>query len=105
MRPLLCLSLACLCAVCPAAAPPSRTPAEWLKLIDQLGEDDTEKQAAAEKKLLALGEAVLPAVESAAKKHADVDVRLRATVLAKAIERKVFGVVRRLDGHQAPVIT
>jgi hypothetical protein len=80
-----------------AAAPPARTPPEWLALIDQLGDDDT--HAAAQKKLEALGEAALPALRRAARSHDDADVRLRASVLAAAIEKKVYGEVRRFAGH------
>src|SRR5262249_40600593 len=89
---------------CFAAAPPPKVPDAWLKLIDQLGEEDEGKRAEAEKELTALGEDVLPALGSATRNHADVDVRLRAAVLTKAIQKKVYGVVRRLDGHKAPVI-
>src|SRR5262249_61868512 len=62
-----------------AAAPPAKVPDQWVKLIDQLGDDDTREAAA--KKLTALGEDVLPALRRAAKEHDDPDVRLRAVVL------------------------
>ena len=55
MRAVFCLSLLGLCAVSFAAAPPARTPAEWLTLIDQLGDDDHPAPEAV-KKLDDLGE-------------------------------------------------
>src|SRR5436190_2067860 len=65
------------------------------KLIDQLGDDDEDIRKAAEAKLGDLGEDVLPTLRRAAKEHADVDTRLRAGVLASAIEKKLFGEVRQ----------
>src|SRR5262249_25240745 len=82
------------------AAPPAQVPADWLKLIDQLGEEDEQMRGAASKKLQALGEDVIGPLRVAAKSHDDVDVRLRAAVLADAIERKVYGVLRQLVGHE-----
>jgi WD40 repeat protein len=65
------------------------------KLIDQLGDDDKTVRKEAEKKLGDLGEDVLPTLRRAAKEHSDVDARLRAGVLAAAIEKKLFGEVRQ----------
>src|SRR5262249_44967467 len=78
-------------------APPAKTPAEWLKLIDQLGDDNT--RAAAQKKLEALGEDVLPALRRASKSHDDVDVRLRAVLVVAAIDKKTYREVRAYEGH------
>ena len=51
--------------------------AELAKLIDQLGDDDEAVRKEATKKLVALGEAALPALRvAAAKQTADADVRL-----------------------------
>src|SRR5262249_54564253 len=58
---------------------------------------DVRKEAG--EKLEALGEDALPALRRAGKAHADVDVRLRADVVAAAIEKKAFGEVRRFTGH------
>src|SRR5262245_3948178 len=92
------VTLSCLSAFALfAAAPPAKVPAEWLKLIDQLGDDDT--RATAEKKLEAIGEDALPALHRAGKSHDDVDVRLRATVIAAAIEKKLYGEIRQFKGH------
>lgn len=79
-----------------AAAPPGKVPAEWLKLIDQLGDDETRGAAAA--KLDALGEDALPALRRAGSSHADVDVRLRAGVVAAAIEARLYGLAKTLTG-------
>src|SRR4051794_9600065 len=92
MRCLTAFLLACP-AVLSAAAPPAQAPAEWLKWIDQLGEDET--HADAEKKLSELGEEALPTLRRAAKGHSDADVRLRAGLIASALEKKLFGEVRR----------
>ena len=102
MRSFALLASCLLLSACFAAAPPAKVPPEWLTLIDQLGEDDT--RPAAEKKLDALGEDAVAPLRAAARTHADVDVRLRAAVLADAIERKTYGVVRKLTGHKSPVI-
>src|SRR6478672_6459737 len=100
MRPLsVCLMVMCLGALTFAAAPPGRLPAEVSKWIEQLGSDDDDTRAAAQKKLEALEEAVLPVLRQAAKKHADVDVRLRAAVVVAAIEKKLFGELRTYTGH------
>jgi hypothetical protein len=67
MRPLLCLSLSCLSTfVAFAAAPPARVPPEWLKLIDQLGDDDEDVRRSAEKKLFTRGEDVHGVLRAAA---------------------------------------
>jgi WD40 repeat protein len=86
-------------AVCFAAAPPAKVPAEWLKLIDQLGEEEADRRTAAEKALTALGEDVLPPLRRAAKGHADADVRLRAVLVVAAIEKEEYREVRRFVGH------
>src|SRR5258708_1530045 len=77
-----------------AAAPPARVPAGWLKLLDQLGSEDDDARKAAEKKLTDLGEDVLPALRKAGKSHDDADVRLRASVIAAAIETHLDREVR-----------
>src|SRR5262245_18585156 len=101
MRPLTVSALAGLLALTAfAAAPPTPTPAAWLKLIDQLGSDDEDVVKAAQKKLADLGEDVIPALRKAAKTHADIDVRLRAGVVATAIEKALGAEVRRFTGHE-----
>jgi len=106
MRRLLLLSLlACLSAGAFAAAPPAKAPAAWLKLIDQLGDQDDAVRESAEVKLRELGEDVLPALRRARRDHADADVRLRATVLAAAIEKSPSGPVRRFRTHEYGVVS
>src|SRR5262249_3976125 len=75
------------------AAPPPRTPPEVKKLITDLGDDDVDVRKSAAKKLERLGRVALPELRRASKEHADADVRLRAVVVAAAIERKLFGPV------------
>jgi hypothetical protein len=97
-----CFALSCLFAVTTfGAAPPAKVPAEWLKLIDQLGDEDEAACQRAEKKLAALGEDALPALRRASKTHADADVRLRGVVLASEIEKVTYSEVRCFDGCNA----
>jgi WD40 repeat protein len=87
-----------------AAAPPAAIPAGWLKLIDQLGDEDYDIRKAATKKISDLGEDVLPALRSVGKTHADVDVRLRALVIAAAITRRFDLDERTFTGSTEGVI-
>jgi WD40 repeat protein len=98
-RLLCCLVLVGLVAPLFGAAPPPRTPPEVKKLIEALGDDDVDTRKAAEKKLIALGANVLPALRRAIRKHPDVDVRLRAAVVAAAIAQDLRGEVRQFTGH------
>jgi WD40 repeat protein len=82
-----------------AAAPPPPLSPEVRKLIDQLGDDDEDVRNAAAKKLEALGEDVLPALRKASHSLPDVDARLRAGVVAAAIEKKLYGEERVMEGH------
>jgi WD40 repeat protein len=79
-----------------AAAPPPGVPAEVRELIDRLAADDLDVRRAAARKLEALDEAVVPALRRAGMTHPDVDVRLRAMVLARAIHAKHWGLVKAL---------
>src|SRR3954468_13969941 len=99
MRSLTTLVLLSAAAAAFAAAPPARAPAEWHKLIEQLGDDDADVRQAAEKKLLALGEDVLPVLREASRTQPDVDARLRAGVLAAAIQKTLFGEIHCMEGH------
>lgn len=98
MRPLACLALACLCLS--AAAPPATQPAALLKLIDDLGNDQTREAAA--KKLEAMGEDILGLLRSKSAIHPDADVRVRLVALAAAIEKS--SEVRRFAGHTEGVV-
>jgi WD40 repeat protein len=103
MRPLFVCVVLC-ASLATAAAPPAKVPPEWLKLIDQLGDENEETWKSAEKKLADLGENAIFALRKSAREHADPDVRLRATVLALAIEKKVYGEVRRFTGSKDGVV-
>src|SRR5262245_38092255 len=83
-----------------AAAPLPRSIAPVAnKLIDKLGDDDVDVRKAAIKQLVELGEEVIPILRRAAKTHSDVDVRLRANVVAADIEKMLFGEIRSFKGH------
>ena len=74
--------------------------AEIEKLILRLGDEDEDIRNQAKKELVALGEAVLPALRvAAADKRADVDVRLRAAAVAATIREKLFGQIHCFKGH------
>jgi WD40 repeat protein len=78
----------------PAAAPPAAaTAARIARLVAQLGQDAPRWREAA-RQLEALGDASLPTLNRLARSDADVDVRLRAMVVARAIDNKVWGLVR-----------
>jgi dipeptidyl aminopeptidase/acylaminoacyl peptidase len=70
-----------------------------VKLINRLGSDDYADRKEAEKTLAELGEGVLPALRKAGRSHADADVRLRAIVLAAAIEGRLAREVHVFKGH------
>src|SRR5688572_21271042 len=93
MRPLIVLLI--VPALVLAAAPAVPTAPVVAKLIDQLGGDD-DTRAAAERKLTELGEDVLPALASASKKHPDIDTRLRAMVVARAIRARNWGPIKAI---------
>jgi WD40 repeat protein len=77
-------------------------PAEDIaRLIDRLGDDDEARRKEAEKQLEGLGQEALPALREAARTHADVDVRLRAAVLARAMHDKLFGELRRAQADRS----
>lgn len=87
-----------------AAAPPAAIPAGWLKLIERLGSEDYDDRKAVEKELDALGEDVLPALRKAGNSHGNADVRLRAIVLAAAIEKQLDREVHLFEGHTEGVL-
>jgi WD40 repeat protein len=82
------------------AAPPaaSPNPAEVAGLIKQLGDEDFRARKAAMRRLERLGERALPALRKVVGSRADVDVRLRAGVVAAAIRNRLYG---PLATHQA----
>src|SRR5262245_26982254 len=78
---------------------------EIAKLIDQLGSEDSKARTAASEKLTALGDDALAALRNALTRHADPDVRLRAAVVVRAIEKKGLGEIRKFDNHKDIVWT
>src|SRR5262249_9616002 len=84
---------------------PPPVPAAVVKLIAQLDDDDEDVRKEAIKKLTAMGESVVAVLRRTARTHADTDVRLRARVILAAIEKKLYGEVRRFTGHKGAVIT
>jgi len=93
-----CLLLGLACVSWSAAPPP------YDKLIEDLGSDDNEVWQAARDKLWAAGDQALPALRKA-KKSADPDVVLRATVLATKIEFGIYPdtpaeVVKQIEGYR-----
>src|SRR5579859_6396993 len=101
MRPVLLLVVSVFSLAWALPAPsPAATPAEIKKLIDQLGDDDTDVRKEAAKKLEALGEEALPALREAAKSAGDADIRLRAAVIVSAIHKKLYGEIFTLAGHK-----
>src|SRR5262245_37476896 len=78
-----------------AVGPHPQAAPEVRKLLGQLAHDDLAVRSAAMKKLEALGEDVVPTLRGVGRAHADVDVRLRAHVVAAAIEQKLYGELKR----------
>jgi WD40 repeat protein len=72
-------------------------------LVQQLGSDKPEERQAAGKRLEVVGEQALPALRKAAAESTDADVRLRAAVLARAIEKARNASVRLFEGHTRQV--
>src|SRR5262249_43195344 len=91
---LFCLLSAALLAATPAPARDAPAAGEVEKLIDQLGSDDADKRQAATKKLEEIGDPALELLPKAVKSHPDVDVRLRAAVLARKISERGWGEIR-----------
>src|SRR5436190_2370301 len=64
---------------------------EIKRLIERPGDDKAKVRQEASKMLEEIGESALSALRAAAASHPDVDVRLRATVVASAIHKKLYG--------------
>jgi WD40 repeat protein len=93
----LCLALFACLAWRPLPARTAEGPAgEVGKWIEQLGDEDLATRKAAMTRLEALGEEALPALRKVIASDADVDVRLRAAVVASAIDGKQWGEVRAM---------
>jgi WD40 repeat protein len=89
------LALILMASLLPAAEAPSLK--EIDALITLLGDDDAAKRADAAKKLEAIGEPALAALRKTVKAHADIDVRLRAGLVARAVEKTLWKEIRRFE--------
>jgi WD40 repeat protein len=72
------------------------------KLIEQLGDDDFDKREDASRRLEKIGEPALEALRDAAETHSDTEVRCRATVLVRRIEKSLRSELMRFgaaNGH------
>jgi WD40 repeat protein len=78
------------------AAPPGRPSPQVLELIEQLGDEQVSVRRRAMQKLEALDEDVLGVVRGLARRHPDVDVRLRLLVVARAIQSRHWGLVKAM---------
>jgi hypothetical protein len=74
------------------------------RLVAQLGSPKFQERAAADKQLEAIGEPALEILRDAAQHSGDNEIRRRAARLVQAIERRLYGEVRRFLGHQAGII-
>ncbi|MFM7149384.1 MAG: WD40 repeat domain-containing protein, partial [Gemmataceae bacterium] len=72
-------------------------------LIRQLADDDLATRKAAQKQLTDRGEEALEPLRKAVAEHPDPDVRLRALVITRAIEKASFGEIRRFTGHMGAI--
>jgi WD40 repeat protein len=78
-----------------AAQEPAPDPGEVAGLVKQLGEEDAARREAAIRRLEAIGEPALAVLRQVVRTHPDPDVRLRAALVARAIEGGLWGEVRR----------
>src|SRR5262249_5235759 len=70
------------------------------KLIDQLGSDDPAVRKTATDRLMEIGDPAIAPLRATAAKPGDPDLRLRAAVLARAVEQKGLGEIRKLESHK-----
>lgn len=87
-----------------AVAPPPAEPREVEKWIADLGSDDFAVRKEAMRKLEEVGETAVSALRRVTNKDIDPDVRLRAAVVVAAIERRLYGVMRRYAGPAEGVL-
>src|SRR4051812_22752610 len=69
--------------------------------VGRLGSDQLAERQAAMTRLEAIGEPALKALRKAVAAAPDVDVRLRAAVVIRAIEKGLLAPVRLFEGHEA----
>src|SRR5262245_21889683 len=96
------LALLLLLPISAGAAPP--TAKEIEEQISKLGDDDDEVRQEASKKLEKFGEPAIVFLRRAATKSADPEIRLRATVVASSIEKKLLGQFKRHEDHKDMVL-
>jgi RNA polymerase sigma factor (sigma-70 family) len=70
------------------------------RLIRQLGSDRFAEREAASMRLEAIGEPALGALRRAAADSTDAEVRRRAQEALRVIQRRLFGELRRFEGHK-----
>lgn len=83
-------------------APPDS--AEIDRLIQQLGSQRFTQREAAQRALDQIGEPAYVALVRATSSE-DLEIRKRSTLLVESIGRRVFGEVRRFEGHTATVLS
>jgi WD40 repeat protein len=82
-----------------ADAPPDKPDADAIaRWVRQLGDDDFDKREEASQKLQDAGEAALPALQEAAEKESDAEVRARARKIARVIEQGLWPELKSIYG-------
>src|SRR3954463_14244624 len=83
-----------------ASARPDPPPeAEVRRLIDDLGDSDIPRRYEAAKRLAEIGRPAVEPLRKAAADHPSEDVRQRAAIVARDVERASFTEVRTFEGH------
>src|SRR4051812_14284783 len=85
-----------------AVGPPDGVP-DIEQLTKQLGSDQLTERRTAMKRLEAIGEPALKVLRKTASSDPDIDVRLRASVVIRAIEQIGFVPIRHFEGHTGQV--
>ena len=82
-----------------AAAPAKSVEAEINKLIEDLGDADIPTRYRAAKRLAEIGRPAIGPLRKAAADHPSEDVRQRAAVVVREVERAAFTVIRQFPGQ------
>jgi WD40 repeat protein len=77
--------------------------AEIRQLIEDLGDPDIPRRYQAAKRLVDIGRSAIGPLRKAAAEHPSEDVRDRAAVVVKDVEKGLFQLVRVYDGHTTAV--
>src|SRR5437764_1345544 len=91
-----------LAAAAVAGRPASQKEAEVDRLVRQLGSDTFAEREDASRRLETLGEPALGLLRQASNSD-DAEVRRRARELVAIIERRIYGELRRFEGHTREV--